>query len=82
MEAEYDGSIKRMFFMPTAVVGEQFWSILGIGLQATDSILRCAGKHRFNEFRALIKQTGTRYCRPKQGLRSRCPLGVYLQEGR
>jgi len=37
---------------------------------------------RFNEFHALIVQTGKRFCRTKQPLCNACPLGRYLQEKR
>lgn len=37
---------------------------------------------RFNEFHALIVQTGKQYCRRQQGLCGKCPLGSYLREGR
>ena len=33
---------------------------------------------RFNEFHALIVQTGKRYCRTRQPLCGECPLGRYL----
>lgn len=33
---------------------------------------------RFNEFHALIVQTGKRYCRPQEPLCGECPLGRYL----
>lgn len=33
---------------------------------------------RFNEFHALIVQTGKRYCRPREPLCGECPLGRYL----
>lgn len=37
---------------------------------------------RFNEFHALIVTTGKNYCRTKDPLCDRCPLGRYLEEGR
>lgn len=37
---------------------------------------------RFNEFHALIVTTGKNYCRTKEPLCDRCPLGRYLEEGR
>jgi endonuclease III related protein len=36
---------------------------------------------RFNEFHALIVQTGKRYCRPKEPACSECPLGRYRTAG-
>jgi endonuclease-3 related protein len=36
---------------------------------------------RFNEFHALIVQTGKSLCRPQEALCDRCPLGRYLEEG-
>jgi endonuclease III related protein len=37
---------------------------------------------RFNEFHALIVNTGKHYCRAKEPLCGDCPLGPYLQERR
>jgi endonuclease III related protein len=37
---------------------------------------------RFNEFHALIVTTGKNFCRTKEALCERCPLGRYLEEGR
>jgi endonuclease III related protein len=37
---------------------------------------------RFNEFHALIVQTGKRYCRTREPLCSECPLGRYLADQR
>jgi len=37
---------------------------------------------RFNEFHALIVQTGKRYCRTREPLCGECPLGRYLAERR
>lgn len=37
---------------------------------------------RFNEFHALIVQTGKRYCRTKEPLCGECPLGRYLPADR
>jgi endonuclease III related protein len=37
---------------------------------------------RFNEFHALIVQTGKRFCRTREPLCGECPLGRYLEEGR
>ena len=37
---------------------------------------------RFNEFHALIVNTGKSYCRPQKPLCEECPLGRYLEEGR
>lgn len=37
---------------------------------------------RFNEFHALIVNTGKNFCRPKEPLCGECPLGRYLEEGR
>jgi endonuclease-3 related protein len=37
---------------------------------------------RFNEFHALIVTTGKNYCRTKEPLCERCPLGRYREEGR
>ena len=36
---------------------------------------------RFNEFHALLVQTGKRYCRPKEPACAECPLGRYLTAG-
>lgn len=37
---------------------------------------------RFNEFHALIVNTGKNFCRTKEPLCERCPLGRYLEEDR
>lgn len=37
---------------------------------------------RFNEFHALIVNTGKNFCRTQEPLCNRCPLGRYLEEGR
>jgi len=37
---------------------------------------------RFNEFHALIVETGKNFCRPHDPLCGECPLGRYLEEGR
>jgi len=37
---------------------------------------------RFNEFHALIVNTGKNFCRKQEPLCDRCPLGRYLEEGR
>jgi endonuclease-3 related protein len=37
---------------------------------------------RFNEFHALIVTAGKNFCRTKEPLCDRCPLGRYLEEGR
>jgi endonuclease III related protein len=37
---------------------------------------------RFNEFHALIVNTGKNFCRPRDPLCGECPLGRYLEEGR
>jgi endonuclease-3 related protein len=37
---------------------------------------------RFNEFHALIVQTGKNYCLTRDPLCGKCPLGRYLEEGR
>ncbi len=37
---------------------------------------------RFNEFHALIVQTGKKFCRTHDPLCGECPLGRYLEEGR
>ena len=37
---------------------------------------------RFNEFHALIVNTGKNFCLPQKPLCDRCPLGRYLEEGR
>jgi len=37
---------------------------------------------RFNEFHALIVNTGKNFCRPREPLCDRCPLGRYREESR
>lgn len=39
-------------------------------------------RRRFNEFHALIVNTGKNFCRTQEPLCNRCPLGRYLKEGR
>jgi endonuclease-3 related protein len=41
-----------------------------------------ADARRFNEFHALIVNTGKNFCRPHAALCERCPLGRYVEEGR
>jgi endonuclease-3 related protein len=36
---------------------------------------------RFNEFHALIVNAGKQFCRPREPLCQRCPLGPYIEEG-
>ncbi|MGA8365749.1 MAG: hypothetical protein WB716_00380, partial [Candidatus Acidiferrales bacterium] len=37
---------------------------------------------RFNEFHALIVNTGKNFCLTQKPLCNQCPLGRYLEEGR
>jgi len=36
---------------------------------------------RFNEFHALVVNTGKNFCRPQKPLCKACPLGRFLEEG-
>ena len=123
LQAEYRGSLRKMFVTPTIVLREKLLSVFGIGPETADSILLYAGGHavfvvdaytkrllvrhgwanekskyddirwtferrfpgdakRFNEFHALIVNTGKNFCLAQKPLCHKCPLGRYLAEGR
>lgn len=119
LEAEYQGSLKRMFQTPTLELREKLLSVHGIGPETADSILLYAGGHPvfvvdaythrifgrhgitdgkpdyervrafveasiprqpelFNEFHALIVNTGKNWCRKSAPHCDECPLRSLL----
>jgi endonuclease III related protein len=122
LRAEYQGSLAKMFRIPTNALREQLLGVHGIGPETADSILLYAGKHPvfvvdaytrrilerhrlaspresyedlrlfferslppdaplYNEFHALIVQTGKDYCRARNPHCDQCPLLSFLPEG-
>ena len=51
-------------------------------LTTIQDILYRADGTRFNEFHALIVNTGRNYCRSREPLCDQCPLGLHRKEGR
>jgi endonuclease-3 related protein len=119
LDAQYRGSLKRMFLTPTAELREKLLAVHGIGPETADSILLYAGKHAvfvvdaythrifgrhgitdgkpeyekvramieasiprqhelFNEFHALIVNTGKNWCRKSAPRCEHCPLASLL----
>ena len=119
LQAEYGGSLKRMFQTPTFELREKLLSVHGIGPETADSILLYAGNHPvfvvdaythrifgrhgitdgkpdyekvrafietsipqrpelFNEFHALIVNTGKNWCRKSAPRCEHCPLRPLL----
>jgi endonuclease-3 related protein len=119
LQAEYGGSLKRMFRTPTLELREKLLSVHGIGPETADSILLYAGNHPvfvvdaythrilgrhgitggrpdyekvramieasiphqpelFNEFHALIVNTGKNWCQKKAPRCEECPLRSLL----
>jgi endonuclease III related protein len=119
LQAEYGGSLKRMFEIPTLVLREKLLGVHGIGPETADSILLYAGNHPvfvvdaythrilerhgisngkpdyedvrsfiedtlprspelYNEFHALIVNTGKNWCRKKAPRCEGCPLRPLL----
>jgi len=115
LQAEYGGSLKRMFERPTLELREKLLDVHGIGPETADSILLYAGNHPvfvvdaythrilerhgiasgkrdyegvrsfiedalprspelYNEFHALIVNTGKNWCRKKAPRCEECPL--------
>jgi endonuclease-3 related protein len=115
LDAQYGGSLKRMFLTPTAELREKLLAVHGIGPETADSILLYAGNHEvfvvdaythrifgrhgitngkpeyekvramieatiprqhelFNEFHALIVNTGKNWCRKSAPRCEDCPL--------
>jgi endonuclease III related protein len=115
LQAEYAGSLRRMFQMPTPELRAKLLSVHGIGPETADSILLYAGNHpvfvvdaythrifgrhellsgkpdyekvralfeaalaphalMFNEFHALIVNTGKNWCRKSAPRCADCPL--------
>jgi endonuclease-3 related protein len=122
LQAEYGGSLKRMFLTPTAELREKLLAVHGIGPETADSILLYAGNHPvfvvdaythrilgrhgitngkpdyervraqieasiparpelFNEFHALIVNTGKNWCRKSAPRCAECPLRPFLPAG-
>jgi len=120
LDAEYGGSLDRMFEEPTARLREKLLGIGGIGPETADSILLYAGQHPvfvidaytrrvlsrhallhdrvryadaqalfhlhlprqaalFNQYHALLVETGKRWCRARQARCHECPLGRFLE---
>jgi len=121
LQAEYRGSLKRMFSTPTLELREKLLSVHGIGPETADSILLYAGNHPifvvdaythrifgrhgitggkphyenvramieaslprrpelFNEFHALLVNTGKNWCRKSAPRCQECPLRSLLPE--
>ena len=119
LQAEYGGSLKRMFESPTLELREKLLAVHGIGPETADSILLYAGNHPvfvvdaythrilerhgiadgkpdyervrsfiedalprspqlYNEFHALIVNTGKNWCRKKTPRCGECPLRPLL----
>jgi endonuclease III related protein len=119
LEAEYGGSLKRMFQSPTIYLREKLLTVHGIGPETADSILLYAGNHPvfvvdaytrrifdrhgitgrkpdyetvrtlfeaalprepqlWNEFHALIVNTGKNWCRKSVPRCEACPLRSLL----
>jgi endonuclease III related protein len=119
LEADYGGSLKRMFQVPTTELRERLLAVHGIGPETADSILLYAGSHPvfvvdaythrifgrhglvdgkpdyervrtffeasiprdfalFNEFHALIVNTGKNWCRKSAPRCDVCPLREFL----
>ena len=119
LQAEYGGSLKRMFASPTLELREKLLAVHGIGPETADSILLYAGNHAvfvvdaythrilerhgiasgkpdyelvrsfiedalprnpelYNEFHALIVNTGKNWCRKQAPRCEECPLRPLL----
>jgi endonuclease-3 related protein len=119
LQAEYEGSLTRMFETPTLELREKLLSVHGIGPETADSILLYAGNHPvfvvdaythrifgrhgitsgkpdyekvrshfeaalprqpqlYNEFHALIVNTGKNWCRKGVPRCGECPLRPLL----
>ena len=120
LNAEFAGSLTRMFRSPTTVLREQLLALHGIGPETADSILLYAGNHPvfvidaytrrilarhgltaadagydqaqalfhlhlpretplFNQYHALLVETGKRWCRPHEPRCAQCPLSRFLE---
>jgi endonuclease III related protein len=123
LDAEFGGSLDRMFRMPTAALREKLLAVHGIGPETADSILLYAGNHPvfvidayarrvlarhsladarvsyddaqalfhlhlpreaplFNQYHALLVETGKRWCRAREARCEQCPLGPFLERAR
>jgi endonuclease-3 related protein len=119
LDAQYGGSLKRMFLTPTTELRQKLLAVHGIGPETADSILLYAGNHAvfvvdaythrifgrhgitdgkpeyervramieasiprehelFNEFHALIVNTGKNWCRKSAPRCEHCPLASLL----
>jgi len=119
LQADYKGSVARMFQTPTDQLREKLLEVHGIGLETADSILLYGGNHPifvvdaythrilgrhgitdgkadyekvrsliensiprqaelFNEFHALIVNTGKNWCRKSAPHCEKCPLRPLL----
>jgi endonuclease-3 related protein len=122
LEAEYQGSLARLFETPTLELRKKLLAVHGIGPETADSILLYAGNHPvfvvdaythrilgrhgitdgkpdyervrsfleaslppqvelFNEFHALIVNTGKNWCRKSAPRCEECPLRSLLPAG-
>ena len=120
LDSEFDGSLDRMFAMPTGALREKLLAVHGIGPETADSILLYAGNHPvfvidayarrvltrhslagagatyddaqalfhrhlpheaplFNQYHALLVETGKRWCRAREARCEECPLGRFLE---
>lgn len=123
LDAEYGGSLDRMFDQPTAELREKLLAVHGIGPETADSILLYAGRHPvfvidaytkrilarhglapaevgyedaqtlfhehlpretplYNQYHALLVETGKRWCRARNARCDECPLGRFLERER
>jgi endonuclease-3 related protein len=119
LDAEFGGSLDRMFRRPTAELREKLLAVHGIGPETADSILLYAGQHPvfvidaytrrvldrhdlleagagyddaqalfhrhlprqaplFNQYHALLVETGKRWCRPREARCQECPLVRFM----
>jgi endonuclease-3 related protein len=119
---EFNGSLKRLFAVPTMELREKLLGVHGIGPETADSILLYAGNHPifvvdaytrriltrhelthekagydeiraifesgvprdallYNEYHALIVNTGKNWCRTKNPDCAECPLHPFLPHG-
>lgn len=61
LDANYDGSLTRMFSQPTDKLREELLSLNGIGPETADSILLYAGQHAVFVVDAYTKRIATRH---------------------
>jgi endonuclease III related protein len=121
LNREFEGSLKKMFAIPTPELRMRLLAVHGIGPETADSILLYSGNHPvfvvdaythrilerhgitsgardyegvralfentlprdarlYNEFHALIVNTGKHWCRKKEPRCGECPLASLLPE--